>query len=182
MWDHLPTIQTLVAPIAVISADGLLCLALYNRMAAVIGRSRNINRERFELSARLSAADPSVADPPETAHIERRLHVLDELGHQLFDRVRYVRDSLVCLLVAVLLMLGCSLAIGLTAVVAWFHRIALALFVLGVLVMMLGIVKAIQELWIALSPVLFEHEMMERSFDERTGQEESGGASRGVSF
>ncbi len=161
MLDQLPNIQTLVAPVAVISADGLLCLALYNRMAAVIGRSRSINKERFELSARLSAVGE--ADGPEVSHWRHRLHVLDELGHQLYHRVRYIRDSLICLLVAVLAMLGCSLAIGLAAVAANFNSIALALFVLGVVVMMLGIVKAIQELFIALHPVLFEHEMMERS-------------------
>lgn len=160
MLEQLPTIQTLVAPVAVISADGLLCLALYNRMAAVIGRSRSINKERFELAARVSAAEES--ESPEVSHCRHRLHVLDELGHQLYDRVRYVRDSLVCLLLAVLTMLGCSLAIGLGAVDMRFNWIALALFVLGVVIMMLGIVKAIQELRIALHPLLFEHEMMER--------------------
>ena len=127
-------------------------------MAAVIGRSR-AQQERFSWRP-VSAAEES--ESPEVSHCRHRLHVLDELGHQLYDRVRYVRDSLVCLLLAVLTMLGCSLAIGLGAVDMRFNWIALALFVLGVVIMMLGIVKAIQELRIALHPLLFEHEMMER--------------------
>ena len=48
MHEALQTIQSFVAPVVMISANGLLCLAFYNRMAAVIHRTREINRERFE--------------------------------------------------------------------------------------------------------------------------------------
>lgn len=169
MLEELPTIQQLVAPVAVISANGLLCLALYNRLAAVVSRSRTLNKERFELSIRRSALKPEEAGV-EVAHLEHRIHTLDELGHQLYERLHYIRDALIYLLLAVLAMLGCSLAIGLAAIAGPFGGVALGLFAIGIVVMMLGVAKAIQELRVALSPLLFEHEMIERSHTLENGE------------
>ena len=61
MLGTLQTIQSFVAPVVMISANGLLCLAFFNRMAAVVHRVREINRERFELAARLAVIDGSDA-------------------------------------------------------------------------------------------------------------------------
>jgi hypothetical protein len=97
----------------------------------------------------------------ESEHLEQRIHVLHELGHRLFDRSRKLRDSLICLLVTVLLMIGCSLGLGLAILRTEFEWLALGLFVAGMLVMVAGIVLAIQELIGALVPLMFEHEMME---------------------
>jgi hypothetical protein len=89
------------------------------------------------------------------------VEVLDHLGQRLIDAVRLLRGALFGLLVSVLAMLACSLALGL----AWLHDgyglIALGLFVIGVLAMMVGIVRAIQELRIVLEPLWFEHEKIE---------------------
>lgn len=162
MFPALQIIQALVAPVVVISANGLLCLALYNRFAAVVSRTRTINKERFDLHARLSAmAEPSQR-AVEVAQLNRRLHILDELGHQLFQRGRMIRDALVLLLAAVECMIVCSLSLGLGSVWAWFDWAALATFVAGMLVMIAGIFRAIQELAIALQPVSYEHDMMEQ--------------------
>ncbi len=163
------TIQSLVAPVVVISANGLLCLALYNRLAAVVNRMRTLNKERFDLLADLSAEGCREPDLPERNRLETRLHVLDELGHQLFERARLIRDSLVCLLVAVLAMLACSLALGLEPLAPAFGLAALALFVVGILVMMAGIVRAIQDLAATLYPLRFEHDMIEASQSESNG-------------
>ena len=40
MAGAVDVIHALVAPVVIISANGLLCLSLYNRMAAVVGRLR----------------------------------------------------------------------------------------------------------------------------------------------
>jgi len=163
MLQALQTIQSFVAPVVVISANGLLCLAFYNRMTAVTNRLRTINKERFDLHARLLALGEPSSFAPETGPLAHRVEMLDELGHQLFDRVRLIRDSLVFLLAAVLAMLGCSLALGLSPLSPVFGSIALVLFVAGVAVMMLGVMKAILELRIALSTLQFEHDMLEKT-------------------
>jgi hypothetical protein len=161
MTEALKTIQSFVAPVVVISANGLLCLAFYNRLAAVIGRLRSINKERSDLLHRLAVLPEAVEHDPEKEHLQRRMHILDELGHQLHDRAYLIRDALIYLLLAVEIMIACSLALGLGSLTPVFGSIALCLFVLGMAVMMYGVLKALRELHIALLPVLFEHEMME---------------------
>lgn len=162
MTSTLQIVQAFVIPIVVISANGLLCLALYNRLAAVISRARMINKERFDLAHHLAAMPETQRESLEAQHLRDRDDVLHELGHQLYDRSLLLRDSLICLLVTVLAMIGCSLSLGMTAVWTPFEWLALVLFVVGMMVMILGIVRAIQELVGALSPLAFEHEMMER--------------------
>ncbi len=160
-FPALETIQTFVAPVVMISANGLLCLAFYNRMSAIANRTRAINKERFDLLADLHARNAPPADSLEVAHLNRRIEVLDELGHQLYDRAWWVRGALVCLLVAVLLMLACSLALGLSPLARGLDLTALAFFVAGALVMMAGVAMAVRELLLTLEPLLFEHERME---------------------
>lgn len=167
------TIEVFVAPVVMISANGLLCLAFYNRMAAIVNRTRAINKERFDLFARLAALANQPGNAPEVAHVKKRLEILDELGHQLFDRARMIRDSLICLLVTVLLMLGCSLDLGITPLFPALGWLAPTLFVGGLAVMMMGVLKAIQELRASLSPLTFEHEMLEQSQHEN-GREFNG--------
>jgi hypothetical protein len=170
MIQPLQTIQTFVAPVVVISANGLLCLAFYNRLTAVVSRMRTINKERFDLSTRLSARSDQSPDAMAAAHLRRRVEVLDELGHELLGRVRLVRDSLVYLLAAVLCMLASSLALGLTPLHPAFGSIALALFVVGIAVMMVGVLKSIQELRTALITLQFEHEMLEKTPEDQPGE------------
>jgi hypothetical protein len=167
MFPAIETIQTFVAPVVMISADGLLALAFYNRLVAIVNRSRAINRERFELIARLaaapfnSAAGQGSALGGEHALVERRIEALDELGHRLYGRARLMRDSLICLLASVQCMLACSLALGLSSLGSALAWAALTFFVAGNLVMMLGVVKAIRELRGALEPLLLEHQRLE---------------------
>lgn len=169
MPETLHTIETFVAPVVMISANGLLCLAFYNRLAAVISRMRALNKERFDLFTRLSAISAERQDTAEVAHVKKRLEILDELGHQLFERVRLVRDSLICLLVTILLMLGCSLDLGITPLLPRISWLAPTFFVSGVAVMMLGVLRAIQELRRALATIAFEHDMLEQSQHENGG-------------
>jgi hypothetical protein len=161
MFRAIETIQWFVAPVVMISANGLLCLAFYNRMSSIVGRSRTINKERFELAIRHSglAATP---DAPEAVHLTRRIKILDELGHQLYDRARLIRATLISLLLSVVFMLASSLALGLSPLGDSLGWAALGLFVAGALAMMCGVVLAVQELRISLDPLLFEHEGMEQ--------------------
>lgn len=160
------TITSFVVPVVMISANGLLALAFYNRLAALIGRLRAINKERFDLFTRLSAMAGAPQEAPGVVHIQRRLEILDELGHMIFARARLIRDALICLLVTVLLMLGCSLNLGIAKRWPAVEWLAPILFVAGVAVMALGIVRAIQELCAALATLSFEHDMLEQAQEE----------------
>ena len=161
MYPALETIQTFVVPVVMISANGLLCLAFYNRLTAIVSRIRTINKERFDLLARLAAMRGEPAKSPDGKHLHQRTVILDHLGHQLFQRAWWLRGTLICLLVSVLCMLACSLTLGLSRLAGSFAWVALIFFVAGTMVMMVGIVMAIQELRDALEPLTFEHERME---------------------
>jgi hypothetical protein len=158
----LETIQALVAPVVMISANGLLCLALYNRLAGVMNRVRAFHKESFDLSARLNAMISEGRREVEGAHYERRIRTLDQLGHRMMDRARLLRNSLYCLLLTVLSMIGCSIALGLSALYAPINWGALALFYIGAVIMMLGIVAAIVELQCVLDPLVLEHDTLEK--------------------
>ena len=66
-----------------VSANGLLCLAFYNRLSSLANRSRAMNKERFDLVAQLSALKTKGATGLEPEHLELRIATLDELGHQV---------------------------------------------------------------------------------------------------
>jgi hypothetical protein len=165
----LQTIQVLVAPVVMISANGLLALALYNRLAAVMNRVRAFHKESFDLAARINAAGGG-QNGAEAALFARRIRTLDELGHRMFVRARLIRNALYCLLLSVLCMIGCSLALGLSALYEPFDWAALALFYLGAVCMMLGIAAALFELHRLLDPLLLEHDMLEKAHPEETSE------------
>jgi hypothetical protein len=161
MPPHLEVIQSFVAPVVMVSANGLLCLAFYNRLSALASRSRAMNKERFDLVAQLLALRAKGAVGLEPEHLELRIATLDEIGHQLFDRARWIRRTLMSLLISVLCMLACSLCLGLSTLAEAIAAIAPWLFVAGIISMMIGILAAIEELRRSLRPLLFEHEQID---------------------
>src|SRR5450755_4248249 len=70
-------IHTLVAPVVMISAQGLICLALYNRLAAVVGRLRVFSREYFETQTRLAGMSPEQQDSALARKLQTRLAALN---------------------------------------------------------------------------------------------------------
>lgn len=162
MPDVVHTIQLLVAPVVMISAAGLVCLALYNRLAAIVGRVRTIHKEEVDALSRMSIA-PAAPAPSKSAR--RRVVTLEEQVDHLMERARLLRAALVCLLVTVLSMLLCSLAIGLSLVWGEAAYVALAVFLAGVLVEAAGIVLAILELRIALVAAALEADSIEPAIE-----------------
>ncbi len=164
MLTALETIQSSVAPVVMISANGLLCLAFYNRLSALMNRSRTVNKERFDLATRTAMLAKLEPQNAEIAHLRRRINILDEIGHRLMDRIWWVRGTLMCLLLSVLCMLACSLALGLLGLssvgerFAWF---AVGCFLTGAMVMILGIFMAMVDLRATLDALIFEHQEME---------------------
>lgn len=154
-------IQGLVAPVVLISANGLICLALYNRLSNITSRTRAFHKEWFDLFAQLSAKESQQPATRDGHYLAERIKILDELGHHSMVRARLVRDSLYCLLASVFCLLGCSMGLGVALLLPIAYWLALAAFYLGVVVMMAGIVFAALELQAALDPLMLEHEMIE---------------------
>jgi hypothetical protein len=150
------TIQLLVAPVVMISANGLICLALYNRLAAIVGRARMFHKERFDALTRLTALPLEQQSDPPAVQLRRRATALEDQGGRILRRARLVRTALIWLLAAVVCMLVCSLTLGLSTVVAECITPALVVFCAGVGSMMVAMVLAIMELAGALEPVTAE--------------------------
>jgi hypothetical protein len=149
-------IEILIGPVVMISANGLLCLAFYNRLANVMSRCRAINKERVDLGTELAELSAQQLELPRALQWKRRAEVLEVVGSQLFARACWVRRVLYCLLLAVLSLLACSLTLGFSLVAPYMSMAALVFFVLGALMMMLAGGMAIRELSLALDPLSFE--------------------------
>lgn len=153
-------IQVVLAPVVLISANGLICLALFNRLSALTNRARTFHKEWFDIYSELAEQTSDEAESNGTRHLNERIKILDAQWHRMIARARLLRNSLCCLLITVLAMLGCSMALGLASVAAAMGVLALVLFYGGVLVMMTGIVLALIELVRALDPLKMEHAMI----------------------
>lgn len=145
-----------MAPVVMISANGLICLALYHRLAAVVRRLRLFYREQFDTRARLSAMSVEELAGKLARQLQARMDALQHQYSIILLRARLLRNALVLLLLAVLGMLLCALALGLSLVHGAFEVVALYVFVASVLIMMAGVTLAIRELRIALEPVKTE--------------------------
>lgn len=156
-WSHL--ISASVVPIVVISASGLLCLAFYNRLAAIVSRLRLFQRERLqqqELRDRAVAAK----DTSTAVRHERLLDLLADETENVTKRAHLIRSTLMLFLLAIAALVVCSLMCGVTAV--WKSAIypAVAMFVTGMLLLLAGVICAILEIKMSLGPVELESEVI----------------------
>jgi hypothetical protein len=149
-------IHTLVAPVVMISAQGLICLAFYNRLAAVVGRLRVFSRENFETQTRLAGMSPEQQDGALARRLQARLATLNGQYSGILRRARLLRNALILLQAAVLAMLFCTMLLGLSLVLPGMESWSLAPFFIGVLATAGGIALSIRELAIALDPVKAE--------------------------
>jgi len=133
-------IQQLAAPAGMISACGLLCLAMYNRFSSLSVRLRAQFRDRAELSASLSATSRTRATVFQTQNQIQRL-----IDVQI-KRLRMIRNALTSLILCIFCMVLCSLAIGLSLLCEEASWLALGLFILGLLNLSAGAGFALREL------------------------------------
>ncbi len=149
-------IQPLIAPSVMISACGLICLALYGRFATILERIRGMHQERLGLF-----------DLTDDAHkiLRIRFEGLEQQTQGMLRRAKIMQKAICSMLVCIGFMLASSLAIG---AAVWLPSIRWAvvwLFVLGVASMMVGTAYALTELRLALKEVEFEHASLERLSD-----------------
>jgi hypothetical protein len=159
--DWSKVIAASVVPVVIISACGLLCLAFYNRLAAVVSRLRTFHRERLhehESAARRRAAgEPGASD--ERRH-ELLLTMLGEQTARVTRRARLIRDALLCLLATIGCLTGCSLSIGVGVFWPAANYAAVALFMVGMVLLLLAVALAIAEMRRALDPVELESQFV----------------------
>jgi hypothetical protein len=146
-------LQVSVTPVVLISASGLVTLALYNRLGLINARIRHFHREKMALLRELERDDS----------LNRRL-LLNMMNAQI-DRVmakaRLMVMSLYSLLLAIALFVLCSFFAAVTTVIdAWHDEtawVAFGCFLLGLGLMLLAIVLAIAELTRSLQPMSEEN-------------------------
>ena len=154
-WTSIISLSVL--PVVIISACGLLSLAFYGRLAAVVSRLRGFQREILVEQEKLER----------TGSVEgaRLLEVLRTETEQVKRRARLIRSALMFFLSAVGLLIICSLTLAFTWYVRETALFAAMFFVLGLLSMLGGIVAALIELRGALEPVELEARFVSRSVD-----------------
>jgi hypothetical protein len=167
---NLETIERLLAPVVLISACGLLAMAQYNRLAAIVARIRQYHHERVDV---FRLMEMSEGDDDPTLRLR-----FDGVYHQachMLRRARLTRNALIGMVSCVLLMLACSLAIGASAVWPEIEWVVIALFVAGLVSMFAAMVLALLELRISLQQVEYEHKRMGLlDPQERAGSEHAG--------
>jgi hypothetical protein len=160
--DWLKIISVSVVPIVIISACGLLCLAFYNRLAAIVSRLRAFQRERLHEQERIhsEAHDQTISE-------KRRalLHVLEEQTVGVTRRAKLIRLTLLFLLLAISLLIGCCVILGLSVLLPSVVVVAVPIFMLGLLSMLVAMICAMLELRGALQPAELETRIVSEIVD-----------------
>lgn len=157
-----------VAPIIVISACGLLALAFYNRLAAMVTRLRAFQRESLAEQEKLDR-ETDAAKRREKADLVRHLR---EQTTDVLTRARLIRASLFCLLLTIGLLTACSISLGVAVVADAAFWAAAAFFMAGMFSLIGAVVMAMLELRKALGPVHEESRFVETTFFRRVAHAE----------
>ena len=142
-------LQVSVTPVVLISASGLVTLALYNRLGLINARIRHFHREKMSLIRELEANDS----------LQRRL-LLNMMNAQI-DRVMHkawlMVLSLYCLLSAIAMFVLCSFFAAASTVADALHDplsyVAFSCFLLGLGLFLASILLALAELTRSLRPM-----------------------------
>ena len=166
MEDLSRIISAGTGPIIVISACGLLCLAFYNRLSGLVSRLRLFHRERLkeqqELGRVRAGAQP---DPAALTMHHEMLQALEAQTTDIMNRAHLIRQSLSCFLLTIACLSICSLVLGLSVLWPGLIIVAVAFFIAGMALLVIGVIFAMRELYCALQPV----ELESRFIDEIAG-------------
>lgn len=156
-----------VAPIIVISACGLLCLAFYNRLAAVVSRLRAFQRERLnEQEALARERANGTGDDISTIRHQELLGMLQVQTTRVTRRAKLIQRTLLCMLLTIACLAICSLFVGLSTICPAAMYVAVPLFVIGLLLLFIGVIFAALELRQALDPVELESRFVQDIVEE----------------
>jgi hypothetical protein len=142
-----------VTPVVLISACGLVTLALYNRLGAIHARIRGFHQQKIVLLKE--------AKTGECAERRQMMDMLDSQIDKVTIKAKVIQNSLYCLLSAILAFLFCSLLTAATELRASIGMVALGMHVVGVILFIAGIGWAIRELTMSLTPLEEESACLE---------------------
>jgi hypothetical protein len=150
--DAARVINGILAPSLMISACGLLILALQARYSHLIDRIRLLNEERRGLK--------QVAPPSEVAD---RIASIRSQVLILLSRAKFVRNSVFALYSAILCFVASSIAIGARLVFGFGPGPAvwLALFLVGMVAVLVGAIYALKDVSSAFTVAQLEVEDLE---------------------
>ena len=143
------TIQLILAPVVMVSAWAIFVGGLLSHYEAINGRMRSMARERLELLRTSAEAD---------RFVNERLAELDTQLPQLVERHALVHHSLLAAYTGILILVASMCAIAFSAVVAaeWLVGLVLAMFVGGILAMLLSVILIALEVRTSRRAVTFE--------------------------
>jgi hypothetical protein len=129
-------IQAILAPAIMVSACGLLLLGLLNRYTVIMSRIRALSEERRRLL--FATTPPAEARPLDVARLASVMRQLVDL----VDRVRLLRNAVMCQVAAVGCFVLTSLLLGLRVSGPDWTRVIhpLPVFVVGMGVLFAGVV------------------------------------------
>ena len=159
-WSHV--VSASVAPVVFISASALLCLALYNRLAAIINRLRAVQRERLAMQDQLNRLSPADLEREPARNSLSLLESLADQTLRIRRRARLIRNSLLLLMAAIGSLIISSFLAG--GMIFWpqLTALAAAAFALGLILAFAGVLYAAIELTHALRPVELEADIVSR--------------------
>lgn len=142
-----------VSPVVLISACGLIMLALYNRLGAILARIRAFHQQKIELL--------KVLEQHESGEQQMLLGMIDSQIGKVTVKAKTVQKGLYCLLSAVLAFLLCSLFAAATVVHESIGVVAIGMHIVGLSLFFVGIGWAIRELTQSISPLEEESAYLE---------------------
>lgn len=150
----------MITPAVLISAAGSLTISTSNRLGRIVDRVRHL----LEQAEALPPWNPADQDTQ-----EKRALIADQIAQQT-ARIRYVQRAVMSLYGAIALLVGSSLALGLTGAarveLAW---LPVVLGLLGAGALLLASVLLIRDARLAVHATLAEMDYIRRMVARRTG-------------
>ena len=134
-----------VTPVVMISACGLVTLALYNRLGTILARIRSFHSQKIEL----------LKQRHEQRHPEHEmlLEMLDTQIDVVTVKAKMIQKGLTCLLASIAAFLVCSLFAGAAVVHDGVGLVAIIMGAIGNFLFLIGLCWAMRELMLSLSPL-----------------------------
>jgi hypothetical protein len=145
-WSSIISVS--VVPVVIISACGLLSLAFYGRLAALVARLRTFQREMLREQEKWAREG-----------LQEQQLLIEVLRTQIIrvtERARLIRRALIFFLSAVAVLVVCSLALIISRFFPSVALFAAVFFALGLLSMLSGVISAMLEFRDSLEQVAFE--------------------------
>lgn len=147
-------IPLMVAPVVIISACGLLCLAFYNRYSFLVARLRGFQKESIELAMKKEKGKKKLLD-----HLHQQIELL-------FKRAYSLRFCLLFLILAIFSEVSSCLIIGFNLLYGVAESFVLLFFFLGLFLMLIALLGAMRELFLSLHPVRVEQRFVKKLSSE----------------